>query len=331
MRYRGESRRARREQSIAADPITTVDPERIAARLEIHRAVCEVIAAMDEPYRSTLVAHYYDGLSLADIARQAGVPEGTVRSRHKQALERVRARLDERSGGNRRAWVAGLAPLVEPRAPAALLGGLVVKKILVAVVLAVIAIIALVSLKAGEPDRAPAVVVAGRGVRISFGATAQPQLPVSGTTSVEAASDKLVRAGARIEGRVLDKTSAPVAKADVWLFDGRRSATRAAISDDEGRFSIAGLNPGRFEVLASSREQVSPARALLLAFGERHDIQLVVGAPRVALTGRVVDEAGRGLASATVEVTGMLSKTERAFTVEGGQTIDLGDVVIDLK
>ena len=98
-------------------------PEQLVGEAENHRMVAEVVSGLEEPFRQTLVLHYYDGLSSAEIARRLGLPEGTIRSRIKRGLDRVRVRLDARHGGDRRAWVRSLLPLVPvvPRTGSSLL------------------------------------------------------------------------------------------------------------------------------------------------------------------------------------------------------------------
>lgn len=124
-RFRGNARRARREEAAQAqDPLNgrVASPEELIGDAQIHRHVAEAIARLAEPFRQTVVLRFYEGLSAAEIARRLGEPEGTIRWRVKQGLERVRAALDSRYGGDRSAWQAALAPLLpapRPDAPPA--------------------------------------------------------------------------------------------------------------------------------------------------------------------------------------------------------------------
>jgi hypothetical protein len=81
------------------------------ARAETLRRVIEAVVALEEPYRSTVLLRFYDGLPPAEIASAQGVPASTVRTRLQRALERLRRQLDEDERGGRRAWGALLAPL----------------------------------------------------------------------------------------------------------------------------------------------------------------------------------------------------------------------------
>lgn len=141
MKHRSAERRARREDAVtqSASPQTSVADT--VARAETFRMLVELVLALDEPYRSTLLCHYFDGESFAAIARRDRIPEATVRGRHKHALEQLRRRLDARSQGDRRAWLASLAPLAAPPAhtASATVGVIIVKKFVITAIVAVIA------------------------------------------------------------------------------------------------------------------------------------------------------------------------------------------------
>lgn len=106
---RERTRRANRER-IAA-PAESVDRVDLTARMESRQRVVAAVLALDEPYRSVVLAHYDDGASIASIARQRGVPESTVRSLLFRGRERLRAKLEREFGGSHALGVA-LAPLV---------------------------------------------------------------------------------------------------------------------------------------------------------------------------------------------------------------------------
>ncbi len=141
MAHRSAARRAQREDAatqLAAPASSAADT---VARAETFRTLVELVLALDEPYRTTLLRHYFDGESFAAIARRDRIPEATVRGRHKHALEQLRRRLDARSHGDRRAWLASLAPLAAPPAHTAsiAMGVVIVKKLVIVAVVGVIA------------------------------------------------------------------------------------------------------------------------------------------------------------------------------------------------
>ena len=114
MRARARSRRSAREQlaaaeaSLAAAPVSPADA---LERAELQQLLGGLVLGLAEPYRSTLVLRYYDGLTASEIARRTEVPAGTVRWRLKHGLDTIRTQLDHR-WGQRQAWLPLLAPFV---------------------------------------------------------------------------------------------------------------------------------------------------------------------------------------------------------------------------
>lgn len=119
-RWRSSGRRERRELAGTATDIGRVaSPEELVGDAQIHRAVAEAVAGLEEPFRQTLVLRFFDGASSADIARRLRIPDGTVRWRLKEGIDRVRRQLDARCGQVRKNWVAALLPLLPRPAPLA--------------------------------------------------------------------------------------------------------------------------------------------------------------------------------------------------------------------
>ena len=110
-RRRELGRRAARERA-AARPEALAPPSEALEREEVLRSVTDAVLALDEPYRTTILLRYFEGLELAEIAARRREPVATVRSRHARALARLRERLDRRHGGDRGAWLPGLVALV---------------------------------------------------------------------------------------------------------------------------------------------------------------------------------------------------------------------------
>ena len=135
---RADRRRQAREQTaLAMHEGTVASPEQLVADLQIHREVAEIVSGLEQPYQQAVVLRYYQGLTAAEVARKLGVPAGTVRWRLKEGLDRVRVQLDARHGGDRRRWMAALAPLAAAGArPPALPSGLVLKLALATAVIA---------------------------------------------------------------------------------------------------------------------------------------------------------------------------------------------------
>jgi RNA polymerase sigma factor (sigma-70 family) len=122
-RSRGESRRRTREREAAGILADTPGPEELAVRLEAQRLVADLVLALDEPYRSTVMLCYYEGLAPIEVARRLDVPAPTVRWRLSRALAILRAELDRRYQAGPRPWRALLVAL-GPQGDAGRLGGL---------------------------------------------------------------------------------------------------------------------------------------------------------------------------------------------------------------
>ncbi|MEM7163823.1 MAG: sigma-70 family RNA polymerase sigma factor [Planctomycetota bacterium] len=107
--FRSEARRLEREQKAARSEATV--PSDIVERAEIHQHLVDAVLALSEPYRSTLLEHYFDERSAAEIASRRRQPAATVRSQIARGLELLRDRLDGLHDGDRRAWCFSLLPL----------------------------------------------------------------------------------------------------------------------------------------------------------------------------------------------------------------------------
>ena len=107
-RRRSEARRAQREESPREVP-EPPDPADLAQRAEGQRLLAEAVLRLPEAYRSVVVLRYTEDLEPAEIAARLNLPPGTVRSRLKRAVDRLREDLDARWGG-REAWVTALLP-----------------------------------------------------------------------------------------------------------------------------------------------------------------------------------------------------------------------------
>lgn len=95
MTKRSRVRRERREHRKAAAPTEAVPtPEELMARVQMHQRVARIALELAEPLRGTVLLRYFEGMSAADIARAQGIPAATVRSRLKDALDRMRAMFD---------------------------------------------------------------------------------------------------------------------------------------------------------------------------------------------------------------------------------------------
>lgn len=124
---RARARRRRREAVHAAESSREeCSTDRLQERSEIHELLLTEVLNLKEAHRSVLLLRYFEGLSLAAIAREAGVAEGTVRARLTRAREELRERLDRRFGGDREGWLPSVAALALGRASRAAIHGTVI-------------------------------------------------------------------------------------------------------------------------------------------------------------------------------------------------------------
>jgi RNA polymerase sigma factor (sigma-70 family) len=321
MRLRGESNRAEREESSARDARALPSPAELVERVETQRLLTAAVLGLDEPFRSTVLLRYYEGLSAAEIARRVGRPSATVRWRLMRGLEELRRQLDERHG-DRKQWCSLLLPLARegggglavltPLSMLAALGGL-----------AALAWIGIALWQLAEPgstrptDLASELAgraAAGGGDRASEGSGIPPAAPrdarspvsdakPSGAASpldasASAAFDTLVRA------RVLDGEGRPLSGARLrWLGNGRADEGADAISGADGRVALrtAGVaQRARYELQLSREHCATRTVGAVLDPGvpaELGDLALESGG---SLEGRVTDALGAPFAGATV-------------------------------
>jgi RNA polymerase sigma-70 factor (ECF subfamily) len=329
---RGSARRRAREQAQAsAESVpSTAD---VLAREATRKTVLDAVLALSEPYRGTVLLRFYEGLAPAAIARRAGLPAATVRTRLKRALEQLRARLDAAHGGDRRAWGLALVPLARPQSAAAGLlasfgaaaaGVLLMKKVWMLGALLAIALLAVV---VSIPPAAPPQVQAPAAAPAL--AAAQPEQGAAPAAAIERvardsardalATDDYAGALAGFRGRLVDAAGAPLADEPVRvfgadapsLFAGLGAGGEAGLHIDEhrarsggdGRFLVEGVWPrGRYLLLAGDDGAQASFEVLQRSPGPGEIVELgdVVVARGGVITGTVVGDDGAPLAGAQV-------------------------------
>ena len=110
-RRRTDARRSEREARVARTSESPPSDDLVAA-MDVHRRVVDALMDQPEPYRRTLLLHYFDDLTVTEIAAQEGEPVETVRTRLRRGLARLRRELDVDPEHDRDSWLPALAPLV---------------------------------------------------------------------------------------------------------------------------------------------------------------------------------------------------------------------------
>ena len=80
-------------------------------RTRAQRALVDMVLALDEPYRTTVLVRYFDDLSPNEVAERLGVPPSTVRSRLQRGLHALRSRMQDSDASHN--LVPGLVLLAE--------------------------------------------------------------------------------------------------------------------------------------------------------------------------------------------------------------------------
>ncbi len=94
--HRARVRRRRREERAARPERVVATADRACEREELEAQLNRHVARLREPYRSTIVLHYFGELPLEEIARRQGLASATVRTRLRRALEELRRRMPAR-------------------------------------------------------------------------------------------------------------------------------------------------------------------------------------------------------------------------------------------
>jgi RNA polymerase sigma-70 factor (ECF subfamily) len=337
MRSRSDKRRSATEDAApVADAVPTADE--LVDRVELQRAIVDEVLALTEPYRSTVLLHFFEGLSSAEIARRFDLPDGTVRRRLKTALDELRARLARRY--ERRGGLAAFVPIAGVAGPAksTLLaaGDIAMKKLLVGIVLVLIVVGGFWLWRSrhdgGASSESGTTAATGSGAA-SHGTGSSA--PGSAAPAVLAAKPWFVQPAAahrRIAGRVTHG-GAPLGGAVVRLGDdASREELATRVSGADGAFDFGMLPPATFVVSAEAAEK-TPAAVVIAAAdpsSKADQIKLELGPCRSRIHGHVVDASGGGIAKARLRGAG-LGGTEAGATGEYALCIPPGDsqIVVD--
>jgi RNA polymerase sigma factor (sigma-70 family) len=301
-----EARRARDERAGADEHAPVPTPETLLERAQAQRLLVDLVTALDEPFRSTVLLRYFEGLSAAEIARTQNVPAGTVRWRIKEGLDRLRAALDARQRPDRRAWALLLAPLVARGALATLgwKGGLIVtmqKKTVGVLVLLLLALFGGALL--WRSPRRPAGETASRTKAAP--PTLPPQLRAIALPAGEVMRDD--SSAGSVEGIVISALDgAGIAGAELVFALGE--AALSARTDADGRFRFAPADAGGYLL---ARVSADGFRAFATEWGDSpiafavrpgehiRGVKMALRPSRVC-RGTVVDEGGKPVPGARV-------------------------------
>lgn len=121
---RAEARRIKNEKGASKEREITVEFHPEAMQREMAQILMQFVKGLEEPYRTTIELHFFEGLSQAEVAQRMKLPKATVQSRLRRGLMRLRAKMDKRFA-SRENWCLPLLPLLGPGdlASGSILGG----------------------------------------------------------------------------------------------------------------------------------------------------------------------------------------------------------------
>ena len=325
--FRSQGRRARREAK-SSGPAALPGPRETVERLDAERCLTDELARLDEPFRTALLLRYYDGLSPAEIATRTETPGGTVRWRLQRGLALLRERLDGRFG-ERSAWCALLLPIARSQPPLAagtaasmsILQGVLTMSAtwkLGAALVCVVAITIGLVLSGVLPTSAP--LAREEPLEVAFRPEAPPlaRAPAPPVTLEPPAPEGSVRAAvaaapsvpppaaeprhapARVEARVVDAAGRALEGVELRRLDGPGPV---ALSAPDGQIALSvevDDQPRGIPLEFRLRHHASHGATPVLLSGQVATLGTVVLGPGGAVSGRVVDVAGKGVAGATV-------------------------------
>lgn len=309
---RGELRRVDREVRVSLPEADGAEPTSdLVARLEGHRAVVNAVLELHEPYRSVLVARYFDGLAPRAIAQRRGLPVRTVHTQLARALVLLRARLERAHAGRHGAWLPILGLLMGVERPGGLVGTTLRALMMDMKLKAAMGVAALAGLAfVARPIR-------DRPVEVASAAPVATVAPAAARADQSPELDEPTGAGiAReaVEGEVRPVPEpAPVLPAGLALRavdpEGRPVvglALRCAGQEDVHSTDAEGLVTlpcaDKRAVPQVVDERWTTVGEPLVWWREGSAINELVVAPLLHLGGRIVDEAGTPLAGAQVRV-----------------------------
>lgn len=315
LKRRGETRRGARERATARPEGEERDPLAALERLETQEALLRSVRELDEPFRTALVLHWFEGLTPTQIAERTHAPLRTVQARLARGLALLRERLDRdsrsgtRDGGAR--WLAAWLPLVA-RTDTPWPWILIMDAKLKLALASAAAIGALSAVWMAMPERtehASAPLVRDIDEHVELDTGAAPVAPIANETREQAAAAPasaptaptpvVASVAESIEGLVIDANGAPVgAVALDYASNLRDGAEPRATSDARGAFTLPA--PSADDDVRVSSERWTTVLALHVDVDRIDGVNTLVVAPRIALEGVVVDEQSNPVAGAKV-------------------------------
>ncbi|MBA3672980.1 MAG: sigma-70 family RNA polymerase sigma factor, partial [Gemmatimonadaceae bacterium] len=300
MKRRSDRRRAARE-AIADNTQAPAAPDELVEQMRLHRLLVDLVLELDEPYRSTVIARFVEGRTSVSIARSLGIPAGTVRKRLREALSRLRAGLDAKSG-DRKQWAPAVLAFTKG-------GALVAKPTKLVLVLLALLLMSVATLVMFVLPHSPGPTAVGTGVPAT----------TSRSTRSHAVPDEMPTA--RVIVAVTD-AAGPVADAVVRYTPAEGEVVVTQTGGD-GTASVD-LAAGEWSIAASADGREPSAITLAVVAGRAAHVSLVLAMGGRTLTGTVTDASGGAIPGARIDAVRLDANTKPgravavAFSDSGG-------------
>lgn len=348
--HRAERARRHHEASAARPEAGAPPAADEVERTQNQRRLLDAVLALPEPYRTTVILRFLDGLGTRAIARRQGVTPAAVRQRITRALATLRAKLIADAGdrfGARRALRALCLPAPRPLALGAATAPILMSTKLafplLAIVLACLGWLGYASLRgapaapnaasepdAGSLDSAPAPIVPKR---TDHTGTVPPVARTPALAGALAAADRELD----LQGVVVDQDGRRIAGARLRVcrdptsgyaipdleYGAIRTEVAQAVSDAAGEFAIR-LRPGVAVELHARAPDFAPTLLTNRYAGERVTVKLTKGA---RIEGRVLQASGSAVVAASVRVVcfdGVSATDLCAVTTDTDGTFEAG-------
>jgi len=339
--FRSRDRRTRREAE-SAEPQALPGPRETVERLDTERCLTEELARLDEPFRTTLMLRYYDGLAPAEIAARTSTPGGTVRWRLQRGLELLRERLDGRFG-QRAAWCALFLPITRSQplavttASTSALPGIILMSTLwkVAAIAGCALAIAIGLMVSGVLPGSMPTLAGDTPLEVAFrpisshaytlvlevfesedGARSAIPSAVPESTPAPTASP------ARVEARVVDTAGVPLAGVELRRLDVAGPIARSTADGHVALSLELDERPRSVSLEFRAPGYASRGEKPVLAAGGSAHLGTLVLEPGGVVSGRVLDVSGKGIENARVafEPATETSRALQARRIAGGFT-----------
>ncbi|MEE8467755.1 MAG: sigma-70 family RNA polymerase sigma factor, partial [Planctomycetota bacterium] len=266
LRWReGRAGREAREREVAQPEAACGGTEELE-RLELHRQLVTAVMGLEDPYRSTIVLRFFEGLDPAGIAERQGVSPVAVRKRLSRGLAMLRGRLADEFGDRPGGWCAALA-WFSGSAPnhagmRELLEVVWMGRQAVAIGVAAAAVVG-VSLWIGSGGEQAKPTLAPGGARMSVQNSAGGGAAIAPGATVDEERVAIEAAGARASRLVVstvDGSGRPLAGVEV-LVVGPQHHLQRSTTDASGRVSLEGTD-ARGTLVASVQGRATVVRRL---------------------------------------------------------------------